>query len=215
MRPATTIAGEDPLRSGELISVRKRVITKAMRFMPATLLLMALVLPSAWAEPTGSPVGVGDVLQITVFAGGEKQEDFTATVASAGSITCPLLGEARIKGMTTDEIAKLLRTMFAKDYFVDPQVLVSVKEYGGQVYVTGEVKSPGAYGIKDGLTVLHACLLAGGFTDFASLRAVKLTRSINGQSRTAVVDIVKVRQGKEADPPVMGGDRLEVPRRRF
>ena len=63
-----------------------------------------------------------------------------------------------------------LRAMLARDFFVDPQVLVSVKEHGGQVYVTGEVKQPGMYGVRDGLTVLHACLLAGGFTDFASLR---------------------------------------------
>ena len=206
---------ETALRFQEPISVRKRVISSAMGFIPATVLAMALVLPPASAEPTGSAVGVGDILQVTVFAGGEKQEDFTATVAATGTITCPLLGETRVKGLTTDETAKLLRAMFAKDYFVDPQVLVAVKEYGGQVYVTGEVKAPGAYGIKDGLTVLHACLLAGGFTDFASLRQVKLTRVINGQPKTAVVDVVKVRQGKEADPEVMAGDRVEVPRRRF
>jgi len=207
--------GETRIRLQEHISVRKRVISGATRFIAATMLTMALVLPASSAEPTGSPVGVGDILQVTVFAGGEKQEDFTATVAATGTITCPLLGETKVRGLTTDEIAKQLRAMFAKDYFVDPQVLVAVKAYGGQVYVTGEVKAPGAYGVKDGLTVLHACLLAGGFTDFASLRQVKLTRVVNGQPRTAVIDVVKVRQGKEADPPVATGDRLEVPRRRF
>jgi polysaccharide export outer membrane protein len=180
-----------------------------------TVLALALLLRQASAEAPASPVVVGDILQVTIFAGGEKQEDFTATVVASGTITCPLLGETKVAGLTTDEIAKQLRAMLARDFFVDPQVLISVKQYGGQVYVTGEVKQPGAYGVRDGLTVLHACLLAGGFSDFASLRQVKLTRVVDGQSRTAVIDVVKVRQGKQPDPLMASGDRLEVPRRRF
>ena len=79
----------------------------------------------------------------------------------------------------------------------------------------GEVRQPGAYGVRDGLTVLHACLQAGGFTDFAALHSVRLTRVVDGQSRTAMIDLLKVRQGKEPDPLLASGDRLEIPRRRF
>jgi protein involved in polysaccharide export with SLBB domain len=103
----------------------------------------------AAAEPSASPVVLGDILQVTVFAGGEKQEDFTATIVATGTITCPLLGETKVAGLTPEEIARQLRAMLARDYFVDPQVLVSVKEHGGQVYVTGEVKQPGAYGVRE------------------------------------------------------------------
>jgi protein involved in polysaccharide export with SLBB domain len=190
-------------------------MSRAKWLIPMTVVASALLLRLASAEPSASPVVLGDVLQVTIFAGGEKQEDFSATVVAAGTITCPLLGETKVAGLTTEEIARQLRAMLARDYFVDPQVLVSVKEHGGQVYVTGEVKQPGAYGVRDGLTVLHACLLAGGFTDFASLRAVRLTRVVDGQSRTAMIDVAKVRQGKQPDPLLVSGDRLEIPRRRF
>jgi polysaccharide export outer membrane protein len=190
-------------------------MSNAKRFLPMTVLASALLLRLASAEPSASPVVLGDILQVTVFAGGDKQEDFTATVLGMGSITCPLLGETKVAGLTTDEIARQLRAMLARDYFVDPQVLVAVKEHGGQVFVTGEVRQPGAYGVKDGLTVLHACLQAGGFTDFAALRSVRLTRVVDGQSRTAMIDVVKVRQGKQPDPMLTSGDRLEIPRRRF
>jgi len=178
-------------------------------------LLAAPAHRAASAEPVASVIGVGDVLQVTVFAGGEKQEEFTATVAPAGTITCPLLGEVQVLGFNTDEISRQMRARLAADYFVDPQVQVSVKEYGGQIFVTGEVKQPGAYAAKDGLTVLHACLLAGGFTDFASLRHVKLTRVVGGQPKTTIVDLQMVKQGKRPDLPVASGDRLDVPRRRF
>ena len=70
-------------------------------------------------------------------------------------------------------------------------------------------------GKKDQVRLCFACLLAGGFTDFASLRQVKLPREVDGQPRTAVIDVVTVRQGKQSDPPVASGDRLEIPRRRF
>ncbi len=203
------------VRSREHRAVRGRVMRSAGGLLRLAMLATVLGIGRAAAEPSVSSIGVGDILQVTVFAGGEKQEDFTATVAASGAITCPLLGELQVAGLTTDEIAKRLRAMLAQDYFVDPQVLVSVKEYGGQVYVTGEVKQPGAYGVKDGLTVLHACLLAGGFTDFASLRHVKHTRVVNGQPKTSVIDVEKVKQGKRADPRVASGDRVDVPRRRF
>jgi protein involved in polysaccharide export with SLBB domain len=190
------------------MSGMKRLVSLAM-------IASALLLRVAHAETSASPVVLGDVLQITVFAGGEKQDDFSATVVATGTITCPLLGETKVAGLTTEEIAKQLRALLARDYFVDPQVMVTVKEHGGQVFVTGEVKQPGAYGVRDGLTVLHACLLAGGFTDYASLRAVRLTRVVDGQPRTAMIDVVKVRQGKQPDPLLASGDRLEIPRRRF
>jgi protein involved in polysaccharide export with SLBB domain len=190
-------------------------MSRMKQWVPLAMIASALLLRVAHAEPSATPVALGDILQVTVFAGGEKQEDFVATVVATGTITCPLLGEMKVAGLSTEDIARQMRSQLAQDYFVNPQVLVTVKEHGGQVYVTGEVRQPGAYGLRDGLTVLHACLLAGGFTDYASLRSVRLTRVVDGQPRTALIDVVKVRQGKQPDPLLSSGDRLEVPRRRF
>lgn len=169
----------------------------------------------AWSESATYQVGPGDVLSISIYAGGEKQEDFASTISSAGTITSPLLGEVKVGGLTTYQIAKNLTAMLSKDFFVNPQVLVSVKEYGGQVFVMGAVSKPGAYGYQEGLTALRACLLAGGFTEFASLRRAKITRVADGKSRTISFDLDKVRKGKIEDPALVRGDRIEVPRRGF
>src|SRR5262249_14471721 len=85
---------------------RCRVMTSAVKFIPMAVLAVALFRAPASAAPSATPVGAGDILQVTFFAGGEKQEDFTATVAVTGTITCPLLGDAKVAGLTTDEIAK-------------------------------------------------------------------------------------------------------------
>ncbi len=169
----------------------------------------------AAAEPADYQVGSGDVLEIAFYAGGEKQEEFTGTVSTAGTITSPLLGEVKVAGMTTYEVAKSMTAMLAKDFFVNPQVLVSVKDYGGQVFVMGAVIKPGAYAYQEGLTALRACLLAGGFTPYASLRRVKISRVVDGKSRTTIYDLDKVSKGQGEDPILVKGDRLEVPKRGF
>jgi polysaccharide export outer membrane protein len=179
---------------------------------------LALVLNAGLAMAEQSPtyqVGPGDVLQVTIYAGAEKQEDFTGTVSSVGTLTCPLLGEFKASGLTIHQISQAMTDILTRDFFVNPQVLVSVKDYGGQVWVVGAVKNPGPYPFSEGLSTLKACLLAGGFTDFASLRRVKVTRLVNGRSRTVGIDLARVMQGKVDDPPLLRSDRIEVPQRRF
>ncbi len=176
---------------------------------------LALSAGPARSQATGAIVGPGDVLQITVYAGGDKQDDFAATVSAQGTITCPLLGEFKLGAMETSGIAASLQAALAKDYYVDPQVLVSVKEHGGMVYLLGEVRRPGAYPLGDASTALSACAMAGGWTDFASPRRAKVTRIEDGKPKLIVVDLLKVRQGKAADLPLQSGDRVEVPRRLF
>ena len=190
---------------------------RSARVVRAFVLALWLGLGTASASRAADPysLGPGDLLQIVVYAGGEKQVDFTGNVSALGTITSPLLGEVKVAGLTTYEVERNMRERLAKDFYVDPQVLVSVKEYGGQIFVMGAVKKPGAYGLQERMTVLGACLLAEGFTDFASPRRVKVTRMVDGQQKTFKVDLIKVREGKKEDIPLMRGDRIEVPRRRF
>ncbi|MBI3607797.1 MAG: polysaccharide export protein [Nitrospirae bacterium] len=170
---------------------------------------------SLLAQTPSYPVGPGDILQVSVYAGGEKQEDFTAGISSSGTMTSPLVGELEVGGLTAFAIAEKLRTILAQDFFVDPQVLVSVKEYGKKVYVVGEVKHPGAYGIQEGLTALNACILAGGFTDYASPARTTVTRLENGTPKTFEINLLKVQEGKDQDVVLQTGDRISVPQRLF
>ncbi len=196
---------------------REKAVAGRSRVLAAAL---ALALAPGWAraekgEMATYQVGPGDVLQVTFYAGAEKQEEFTGTVSSVGTITSPLLGEVKVSGLTIHEIARTMTEMLQRDFFVNPQVLVNVKEYGGQVWVVGAVKKPGPYPYSEGLSALKACLLAGGFTDFASLRRVRVTRVVNGRPKTIGIDLAKIIRGKMDDPPLLRSDRIEVPQRRF
>ncbi|OQX63521.1 MAG: hypothetical protein B5M56_02605 [Desulfococcus sp. 4484_241] len=59
-----------------------------------------------------------------------------------------------------------------------------------KIYVTGEVKYPGAYPYEKGLTVIKAITNARGFTDKASATGVQIIRKENGKER--VLDRVRM-----------------------
>ena len=190
-----------------------RAVTAAGMLILVALLGQVLTPPARANDPY--VLGPGDLLSITVYAGGDKEVDFTGYISALGTISSPLLGEIKVAGMTTYELERSMRDTLAKDFYVNPQVMVTVKEYGGQVFIMGEVRKPGAYGLQERMTVLGACLLAEGFTDFAAPGRTKVTRMVNGQQKRFKIDLVKVREGKKEDMPLQRGDRIEVPRRRF
>jgi len=71
-------------------------------------------------------------------------------------------------------------------------------------FVTGQIKSPGAYTFERGLTVLQAISLAGGLTDKGSNRRIKVIRSVKGK---------KVEQGIDLADVIQPGDTLVIPQR--
>jgi polysaccharide biosynthesis/export protein len=74
------------------------------------------------------------------------------------------------------------------------------------IYVFGQVKNPGGYGVQKDTTVLQALSLAGGITDNGAMNRVKISRTVNGQK----VDI-KVKLTDLVKP----GDTIVVPERIF
>jgi polysaccharide biosynthesis/export protein len=63
----------------------------------------------------------------------------------------------------------------------DGDTLVVPKAQG--VYVFGQVKTPGAYAMEKGTTVLQALSLAGGVTDRGSTGRVKIVRTMDGKKK--------------------------------
>jgi polysaccharide export outer membrane protein len=112
-------------------------------------------------------VGPGDVLDIAVF--GNDDLSRVPTVQTNGSITFPLLGEVQVAGLTVAEVQRKITNLLAKDYLVNPQVEVKVKEYQSQfVSVVGEVNSPGRKPIRGRMRLVDALLEAGGFKQSSS-----------------------------------------------
>jgi polysaccharide export outer membrane protein len=71
-------------------------------------------------------------------------------------------------------------------------------------FITGQVKSPGAYTYERNLTVLQALALAGGISDKGSGRRMKVIRFVNGK---------KVEKGIDMEDVIEPGDTIVVPQR--
>lgn len=112
-------------------------------------------------------VGPGDILKVDVY--GDSDLSGLVTVQHSGDISFPLLGDVPINGMTAREVQTKLVELLAKDYLVDPQVIINIKEHRSQwVTLVGEVIRPGKYYLQGSKTMLDLLTEAGGFTTRAS-----------------------------------------------
>ena len=132
--------------------------------------LLSLVLqvqPSPPASTTANyVVGPQDVLTVNVF--NEPQLSGRFRVENDGAFDYPFLGRIHAGGAAVAEIAALLRSRLADGYLRDPQVTVDVEVYRSQnVFVMGEVRTPGKYTLTGSVTLVEALAQAGSVTPAA------------------------------------------------
>ena len=112
-------------------------------------------------------IGVRDVLEINLF----NQQDLSGlyAVETDGAFSFPLIGRIAAEGLTVGQLEESLRAGLKAGYFRDPRVTVAVAEYRSQrVFVMGEVRSPGAYPLAAGTSLIEVLALAGSPTTTAS-----------------------------------------------
>jgi polysaccharide export outer membrane protein len=177
-----------------------------------------------FAKPSGYKLGSGDVLQITVWdhpelaaaVGQPAQNTKTSDAApgfvvnSEGNIQFPYIDKPiRAAGKRAEEVQREIYTELSK-VFVKPQVTVRVASFrAAQVYVDGDVRTPGAQTINDiPMTLTEAVSRAGGFAPTADQSRVTITR--NGTAYPVNVAQM-MKQGKNpADIMLQPGDMLHV-----
>ncbi len=166
------------------------------------------------AVATIQTIGPNDVFEVRVY----NQPDLSSTyrVGPDGTIQFPLVGHLDVRGMTAAEVAGSIKNALSGDYLINPQVSVFVKEYNSQkVSVFGEVSKPGTFTYVDGMNVIQALTLAGGFTKEASRKNINVTRAIDGQEVRLEVRIEDILKGNSKNFAVRPGDIIYVPQSLF
>jgi polysaccharide export outer membrane protein len=162
---------------------------------------------------TGYPLGVGDVVRVSVF---QQPDMATETrVSEAGTITVPLLGPVPVGGVTAkraeDRIAALLK---ARGFVLEPQVVVTVLQFKSrQVSVLGYVARPGRYPLEEGSYYLTDVLsMAGGLLPDASDTVTLMRKAEGGLSKRYDLDLPQVFRSSaaEGNPKILPGDTLYV-----
>ena len=152
------------------------------------------------ADVAGYELGPGDLVRVTVFRQTELSGEFR--LDGDGSLALPLAGEVQAGGLTTRGLEQTIAARFLDGhYLLSPQVSVQVLTFR-PFYILGEIRSPGQYEYKSGMTVINGVALAGGFTYRAKTAAASIERG--GCTLAA-----------EADTAVLPGDIIRVPERFF
>lgn len=119
-------------------------------------------------------IGVGDELEIKFFDNEKFNE--LVVVRPDGRITLQRVDDIYVNGMTPSELDKIISDVYSK-IIINPDISVFVRKSSGkQVFVTGEVKMPGAYPLQNGMTLVQALALARWETENANLNNVVLLR---------------------------------------
>lgn len=156
-------------------------------------------------QPTVYRLAAGDRLSITVF--GEESLSREYAITPQGDLAFPLLGDIPIADMTVADLQDALRAGLGEGYVNDPRVTVEVLNYR-PFYILGEVNKSGEFPFSDGLTVVQAVALAGGFTYRAERQRVFIVRY--GQNKEESYDI------EDGRPVyVAPGDTIRVGERYF
>ncbi len=169
-------------------------------------LFLALTAVTVNAQGDGEntyQLGNGDKIKVTVF--GESELSGTFVVDRSGSIAMPLVGEVRVGGQDLRAAEELVVTELQKGFLKQPRVNIEVLNFR-PFYILGEVKEPGSYAYVDGMSIIEAVAVAGGFTYRAKKQQVSVTR---------VADRSKKESKLSIDAKVLPGDVIKVEERFF
>ena len=123
-------------------------------------------------------IGPRDVLTITVWGQSDLSRDYA--VDPDGFVPFPLIGRVKAEGSTPKQLAAQLTEALGKDYLVNPQVIVSVKEYLSQkVQVLWAAERPGVYYLTGPTSVLEVLSKAGGLAATAGKQVILLRNHIS------------------------------------
>jgi polysaccharide export outer membrane protein len=155
-------------------------------------------------------IGPEDVLRISVWENRELTLDLV--VRPDGRVSMPLIQDVIAEGQTAMELADTIHQKLL--FFIkEPQVSVIVLQVNAPKYfVIGNVARPGTYPLRSDTSVLQALALAGGFTQFASPKNIKLIRNTAGKQDMRRVNYNDmIGEGGAGNYILRSGDTIVVP----
>ena len=169
------------------------------------ILLFALATAQAQEEAPGPyTLNPGDVISITVLE--DPELDRQVLVAPDGRIAMPLVGSLVAEGLTPVDLQATIQRELRSNFVDPPNVtvsLISISEEEDEddkpreVYVLGEVGSPGRYEYdpETEINVLQALTLAGGPGPFAAISRIQVRERVGETETLRLFDYDAVEEG--------------------
>lgn len=170
----------------------------------------------AAAESTDYVMQPSDLIRVMVFQEPDLMREVRIT--QEYTITLPLIGTIDLRNKTVRQAEEIIRSLYDKDYLVNPQINLTVLEYTQRtVKVLGAVNQPGAivFPPEQKMGLLEAIARAGGFSRVAERRKVRLSRTLeDGKTENYIINTDEMIQGASAQQWLLTkGDVIFVPER--
>jgi polysaccharide export outer membrane protein len=166
------------------------------------------------SAPAGYILSPNDQVSVEVF--GEEDLRTNGRLNPEGNLSVPLLGSVHLSGLTLTQAASKLTEMYGRDYLVNPKVNVMLLGYAKRRFsVLGQVNRPGSYEMPDGspngIDILEAIAMAGGYTRIAAPERVVVRRHTQrGGDQLFKVNAKRLARGEGGSFLVQPGDTVTV-----
>jgi polysaccharide export outer membrane protein len=174
--------------------------------------------PAAQAEATDYVLQPSDLIRVLIFQEPDLLREVRIT--QEYTITLPLIGTIDLRDRTVRQAEELIRSLYDKDYLVNPQVNLTVLEYSQRtVQVVGAVNNPGSvvFPPEQKMGLVEAIARAGGQSRIADLKRVQLTRtSAEGKTENFIINVSDLMKGASGEQWLLRkGDVILVPEKLF
>lgn len=185
--------------------------TKLFAFVAFIGLLLSL---QARAQAT-AVLKPSDPVTVELKVPAEDADNVTSvyTVSETGTLKMPYLEkEITAKGLSVSQLARRIEAAYKEaGIYSAPTVNVILSGPPGPTHavtVGGEVRSGGAQvPLRDNMQLFTAITTAGGFTEFADKKKVKLIRA----SKATLYDMRDIKADGSNNPLLKDGDLIHVP----
>ena len=150
---------------------------------------------------------IGDAIAV-YLRGIPREQSLEMVIDEHGSISLPFLEPLKAAGLTSSDLEQVIHDAYVPNYY--KQITVNILVPSQSYYVKGAVRSPGRFPIiRGGMTLLQAIATAGGFTDYANPKNVRILRGGDSEEYS----VKEIEKDPDKDVPVIAGDLIVVRRR--
>jgi polysaccharide export outer membrane protein len=165
------------------------------------------------SAPAGYVLSPTDQVAVEVF--GEDDLRTSGRLNPEGNLSVPLLGSIHLAGLTLTQAVSKLTELYSRDYLVNPKINVTLLSYAKRRFsILGQINRPGSIDMPDsspeGIDILEAIALAGGYTRIASPERITVRRQNASGDQIFKVNAKRFTKGKGGGFLIEPGDTITV-----
>lgn len=133
----------------------------------------------------------------------------TYQVEDDGTVALPVIGRLEVVGLTRVEAQKLIESTYRKNLLKEP--IIELKIVNLKVTVLGEIKTQGSFILtKDKTTLVELIGEAGGLTDKANEKNIKIIRGGESNPQVTQVNLDNIGSINDPNAILQSGDVIYI-----